>query len=233
MVTLIQLPLEIRRMIYRQLLAIDHNSDHWGWDLERIGALNRRHQITRVNSQIRNESQKYFYASVPWIIRLGYSHPGAIWIKGKLVEILVRLQRWGQLNDIRHVAFHFDISASGQVETRLLKRLYLGRKRKDKNYKHHGLRPYVFGHLCKMFAGVLHVDITWIDSARTIPWSQNQLDLFEPLAEFRRLKTCKIYHVSTDGQCDGKRGFLRREDLVDRIREVGIKGTVAVNPNLR
>lgn len=209
MVHFLDLPLEVRRMVYRQLLVIDHNSNNWGWELDRIGALNKRHKITWVSSQIRKEAQHVFYTSITWQTRLLYSGKGYVKIGEKVLRLLFSLVGWNQICNIQNVRLSFNLDCPpfrGQN--------FLDLHRRQKRFKRI-LMTDLLGFLTQL----RHVEMSWVDYAPTIPWAQKERDLLQPFRSIKMLRSCLINLVGTAGQNDGIRGFSKPSDFADRVKE--------------
>ena len=208
-------------MIYRQLLVMDHNSENWAWEFDRIGALNKRHQVTRVSSQLRKEAQQVFYTSIPWQIRVQYHRKGYVNIDDKVLRILWSLQDWDQLRNIWNVRLTFTIQVPQKSR---------GRTHSDQVSAEKSPSICSMAKFCHLFAQLQHVEIAWLDSARTITWAQKARDLLQPLRHINSLRTCKINHVTTDGQADEIRGFVHRTDFAERVKEAAAISNVDLNP---
>lgn len=209
-------------MVYWNLLAIDHNSNNWGWELDRIGALNKRHKITWVNSQIRKEAQQVFYTSITWQTRLLYSGKGYVKIREKVLRLLLSLVGWNQTCNIQNVRLSFDLDCfpfRGQN--------HLVLDRRQKRFKH-----ILMTDLLGFLAQLRHVEISWVDSARTIPWAQKERELLQPFRRIKMLRSCLINLVGTAGQSDGIRGFWKPSDFADRVTEATGIPDVRLDPHV-
>lgn len=209
MVHFLDLPLEVRRMVYRQLLVIDHNSNNWGWELDRIGALNKRHKITWVSSQIRKEAQQVFYTSITWQTRLLYSGKGHVRIGEKVLRLLFSLEGWNQTCNIQNVRLSFDIDCPP----------FRGHNHPDSDRRQKRPRRILMTELLAFLPQLRHVEMSWVDSARTIPWAQKERDLLQPFRGIRTLRSCLINLVGTAGQDDGIRGFTKSSDFAERVKQ--------------
>ena len=222
MVRFLNLPPEVRRIVYRQLLVIDHNSNNWDWVLEAIGALNKRHALTRVSSQIRKEAQELFYTSIQWHIWVHYNNRHHVFIEDKVLQILQTLGDWDQLGHIRNVKITFVIKDPHHLRHITLEQVAA--------LTLHSPRNFATLKLFQMFVGLQHLEMSWLDSARTLPWERKATSLLRTLREIRSLRTCRINYVSTRGQADGERRFINRAEFVDCLKEaIGITN-VALNP---
>lgn len=191
-------------MVYRQLLVIDHNSNNWEWEFDRIGALNKRHKVTWVSSQIRKEAQHVFYTSITWQTRLLYSGKGRVRIGGKVLRLLFSLVRWNQICNIRNIRLNFALDCPPFLD--------LDRRRKM-------FKPILMTKLLGFLTQIRHVEMSWVDSARTIPWAQKERDLLQPFRSIKMLRSCLIKNVGTTGQDDGIGGFSKPSDFADRVKE--------------
>ena len=169
--TFLSLPLEIRRMIYRAILVVDHNSEQWGWNLASLGAFNRRHGIIRVNSQIRHEAQQFFYESVPWEIRID-CFPRENWMlqeRRKTFRILETIEQWTSRMCFRELSLLFVIDEKeGEIwDPKILSET----------------SEYV-DTVCGYISTAQRLNITWCDHYRQLGWDEKKSALLHPLAVF-------------------------------------------------
>ena len=201
------LPLEIRRMVYQQLLVMDHKSGDWGWQFHRIGALNKRHSLTWVSSQIRQEAQQVFYTSVYWHIRVLYHGKRQIRLDQKVLQILWKLEDWNQLRYICKIRLTFAISPD------------------PRNYPSRGVTRSCSMHkLVQMFAAIKYLEFSWLDYWQRFPWTRKERTLLQPLSALSSLQTCRINYVNTRGQ------FTNRNDFLERVKGAVVLADVGLNP---
>ena len=209
----LDLPLEIRRMVYWQLLVMDHKSGDWGWQFDRIGALNKRHSLTWVSSQIRQEAQQVFYTSIPWHMRLLYHGKRQIHLEQKVLQILWKLEDWNQLRYICNIRLTFAISPD------------------LRDYPSRGMTRSCSMHkLVQMFAAVKYLELSWLDYCRSIPWIKKERTLLQPLSALSSLQTCRIDYVNTRGQLDENSRFINRNDFLERVKGTVVLADVGLNP---
>jgi len=209
-------------MVYRQLLVIDHNSNNWGWELDRLGALNKRHKITWVSSQIRKEAQQVFYTSITWQTRLLYSGKGHVGIADKVWRLLLSLEGWSQVCNLRNFRFRFDIDCYP----------FRSQNHLDPNCWERRLKRLPMTRFLRFLPQLRHVEVSWVDSALTIPWAQKQHDLLQPFRDVRTIRSCLINLVGTAGQDDGIRGFWKPSDFAERIKEATAIPDVRLDPHV-
>ncbi|CAF9910095.1 MAG: hypothetical protein HETSPECPRED_009606 [Heterodermia speciosa] len=168
--TLLSLPPEIRRMVYRAILVADHNSEHWEWNLASLDAFNRRHGIIRVNSQLRQETQIYFYGSIPWQIRID-CFPRESWMRPerrKTLRILKTLSGWTSRMYIRELSLLFVIDQLVGSESEELSETL----------------EFV-DTVCGYFSTVQRLNIAWCDHFMRLGWDEKESTLLKPLANFQ------------------------------------------------
>ena len=165
------LPLEIRNMIYRQLLAIDHNSGNWEWSIASLGRFNQRHGIIRVNSQIRCEAQRCLYGSIPWVLRI-HCHDKDHWEleeRKVIAKILSKLTA-AQSSYIRELSLVYIIGDDIPA-------------RYSRNY-------ILF--VCKHLPAVQRLNIRWYDHNISTTWDVIEIEFLEPLAALRNVSSVFI-----------------------------------------
>ena len=207
------LPPEIRRMVYWQLLVMDHKSGDWGWQFDRIGALSKRHSLTWVSSQIRQEAQQVFYTSIPWHIRVLYYGRRRIHLDQKVLQILRKLEDWNQLRYIYKIRLTFAISPD------------------LRHYSSRATTKSCFMHkLVQMLAAVKYLEFSWLDYSRRRPWPRKERTLLQPLSALSSLQTCRINYVNTRGQLDENSRFINRNDFLERVKGTVVLADVGLNP---
>ena len=168
--TFLSLPLEIRRMVYRAILVVDHNSEQWGWNLAGLGAFNKRHGIIRANSQIRRETQQFFYESIPWQVRID-CYPRENWMlreRRKTLRILETLNKWTSRIYFRELSLLFVIDVPGTWG--------LNELTETSDY---------LGTVCVYFSTAKRLNITWCDHNLRLGWDEKKSALLKPLANFQ------------------------------------------------
>ena len=155
-------------MVYRAILIVDHNSEHWGWNLAGLGAFNRRHGIIRANSQIRQETQQFFYESIPWQVRID-CFPRENWMlreRRKTLRILETLNKWTSRMYFRELSLLFVIDP-GTLGPNVLT--------ETSDY---------LGTVCVYFSTAQRLNITWCDHYLSLGWDEKKCALLKPLANF-------------------------------------------------
>ena len=174
--TFLGLPLEVRNMIYRELLVIDHNSKHWEWSFASLGAFNQRHGIIRVNAQLRLEAQKYLYGSIPWLFRVEYPVPDPWEIRElRMISKILQMFTAVEVSYIRELTFVFVMDDVPKTES--LATDY------SRNY---------IGLVCKHLSAVQRLNISWYDHNINIDWDEKQASLLEPLAALQHVSSILI-----------------------------------------
>ena len=182
-------------MIYMELLAIDHLSEHrwdWAWNLASLGALNRRHGIIRVNSQIRCEAQRCFYGSIPWVLRIKCraKDPWELRERKVIVRILTMLTA-AQLSYIRELRLVYSIGDLPANSSRIF--LWL---------------------VCRHLPAVQRLNITWFDRSRYTTWHDKKTSFLNPLAALRNVSS-----VSTR-EGDYQNGPKNDEEFAKLINDI-------------
>lgn len=207
----LRLPLEIRQLVYWELLALDHNSLNWAWDLESIGAFNRRHGIIRVNAQIRQETQRFFYENIPWQIQI-YCFPPEHWIPSEsctIFRILETLYGREQLVYFRELTLLLVIPNWHFI---------------DRPSALSRVSSYI-NTICGYFPRVQRLNISWCDHNWRIDWNEKTTTLLEPLVNMQSISSIIIqegrYH-------DGRKTTTAFMACIDRMmdkrrREAGVK----------
>ena len=200
-------------MVYRAILIVDHNSEQWEWNLASLGAFNKRHGIIRVNSQIRLETQQFFYESIPWQIRID-CFPREDWMireRLKTCRILETLNGWTSLMYFRELSLLFVIDRAG-----------IGGPHALSNTSEY------LNTICGYFSKVQRLNITWCDHYRRLCWDEKKSALLKPLANFQSGCSIAIQEGHYQNSQKTREGFA---DCVDDIMDGQGKASSNVDSN--
>ena len=203
-------------MVYRAILVMDHNSEQWEWNLASLDAFNRRHGIIRVNSQIRQETQRFFYETIPWQIRIDCL-PQENWMlqeRRKTFRILKSLDAWTSRIYILQLSLLFVIDKPGIGGPKVLS--------ETSDY---------LNTVCGYFSTARRLNITWCDHNKRLDWDQKESALLTPLANFQNGCSISIQEGHYQNSQKTREGFVDCVEDITRLSQRHFLTSISVERN--